>query len=394
MGFSSGPVSFRRYVVAGAQPEAIDQSILDKLDEHALRPRDLGVPEEVEYGWSGGRHVLDASFSFEHNVYADALSFGLRVDTNKVPGELKQAYTLMEEEAAAATNPSGFISKNQKRDVKDIVRRKVDDDLRSGKFRRSKLAGILWDFPSNTLYCAANSSTEEKLLELFERTFELKLLPLSSGTLGLRLLEPRGKRREYEDMRPTRFANGPEGESQAPDYPWVAKGDEAKDFLGNEFLLWLWHEADVRSGAVGNATIFIDRTLDLDCAYGQTGRDTLKADGPSRMREAADALQSGKVPRKAGIVMDAEGMQFKFNLTAETLAVSGLKLPDVEEAETPRVLFEERVAMLRGFCKSMDGMFDAFLKVRAGSSWEGHTSTMRRWISRSGRRAAVAAAVA
>jgi len=393
MGFSSGPLSFKRYTVTGAQPETIDQSILDKLDEHALRPRDLGVPEEVEYGWSGGRHVLDASFSFEHNVYADALSFGLRIDTNKVPGELKTAYTLMEEEAVAATNPSGFISKNQKRDVKDVVRRKIDDDLRSGKFRRSKLSPILWDLPSGTLYCAANQSTEEKLLELFERTFELKLLPVSSGTLALRLLEPRGKRRDYEDLRPTRFANGPEGESQAPDYPWVAKGPEAKDFLGNEFLLWLWHEADARSGSIGNATIFIDRTLDLDCSYGQTGRDTLKADGPCRMPEAADALQTGKVPRKAGIVMDADGLQFNFNLNAETLAISGLKLPDVEEAETPRVLFEERVAMLRNFCKSLDGMFDHFLKVRGGGGWEGQTSNMRRWISRAGRRA-VAAAVA
>jgi hypothetical protein len=49
--------------------------------------------------------------------------------------------------------------------------------------------------------------------------------------------------------------------------------------------------------------------------------------------------------------------------------------------------------MLRGFCKSMDAMFDAFLKVRASGAWEGQTSTMRRWINRSGRRP-VAAAVA
>jgi hypothetical protein len=34
-------------------------------------------------------------------------------------------------------------------------------------------------------------------------------------------------------------------------------------------------------------TIYIDRSLDLDCAYGQTGRDSLKGDGPSRMPEAA-----------------------------------------------------------------------------------------------------------
>jgi hypothetical protein len=392
MAFSSGPISYRRYIVAGAAPETIDQAFLDKLDEHALREREMGVPEEVEYGWSGGRHVLDASFSFQNNVYAEAICFGLRVDTNKVPGELKTAYTLMEEEAVAATNPSGFISKNQKRDVKDVVRRKIDEELRSGKFRRSKLVPILWDVAASTLFCAANTSTEEKLLELFERTFEMKLLPVSSGSLALRMLEPRGKRREYEDVRPTRFAVGPEGEGQAPDYPWVAKGPEAKDFIGNEFLLWLWHEAELHNGNVGHSTIFIDRQLDLDCAYGQTGRDALKADGPCRMPEAADALHTGKVPRKAGIVLDDSAMQFNFNLNAETLAISGLKLPEVEEADTPRVLFEERVALLRTFCKTFDALFEAFLKVRVGGAWEGQTSTMRRWINRSGRRAVAAVA--
>jgi hypothetical protein len=98
------------------------------------------------------------------------------------------------------------------------------------------------------------------------------------------------------------------------------------------------------------------------------------------------------VPRKAGIVLDDSAMQFNFNLNAETLAISGLKLPEVEEADTPRVLFEERVALLRTFCKTFDALFEAFLKVRVGGAWEGQTSTMRRWINRSGRRAVAAVA--
>src|SRR5438094_369448 len=116
MGFDSGSISFRRFAVMGQQPDAIDQDLLDKLAEHALRPGVLGLPEETEYGWSGGRHILDGNFSFDHNVYADALVFALRIDTNRAPGDLKHAYTLIEEEAAAAANPSGILSKNQKRD--------------------------------------------------------------------------------------------------------------------------------------------------------------------------------------------------------------------------------------------------------------------------------------
>jgi len=393
MGFASGSMSFRRFAVVGSGPTVPDQALLDKLAEHALKPGEFGVPEEVEYGWGGGRHVLDGSFGFEHNVFADAAHFAMRVDTNKVPGDLKKAYKFMEEEAVAAENPSGFISKNQKKDVKDTVRRKLDDELRSGKFRRSKLLPVLWDLPAGTLYSPASGASYEKLADLFERTFDLKLVPLTAGSQSLRLLEPRGRRRDYEDFRPTRFVHGPEGESQYPEYPWVAKGPEPKDFLGNEFLLWLWHEADSRTGAIatesaGEVTVYIDRSLDLDCSYGQTGRDSLRGEGPARMPEAKDGLRTGKVPRKAGLIVDANGIQSSFSLSGEALAVGSLKLPDVEDADSPRVVFEERVGMLREVSKTIDALFDTFLKTRASSAWEGYISGVRRWIVQTAKAAA------
>lgn len=387
----------------GQQPDTIDQSVLDKLAEHALNPGELGVPEEIEYGWSGGRHVLDNQFSFENNVFAEALNFALRIDTNRVPGELKKAYKLIEEDLLAKGNPSGFISKKQKKDARDVAEQQVDKELRSGKFRRSKLVSILWDLPSSTLYASVSGKSEEVLHEIFQRTFGLELQPLSSGSLALRVLEAQGKRRDYEDARPTRFIIGPEGESQPAEYPWVAKGPEAKDFFGNEFMLWLWQQADTHGGSVkiddrNDVAILFDRQIDLDCAFGQTGRDSLRGTGVTKMPEAIDALKSGKVPRKSGLILDSSGVQYNLNLTAESLSIGTLKLPEVEEAETPRVVFEERIAMLREFCKTLDALFTAFMTVRSGASWEGHTSAIRKWISRSTRpvpsNAGVAVAVA
>lgn len=388
MGFASGSVSFRRFTVVGKSkdmPKIADQDLLDKLAEHALKPGEFGGTEEIEYGWSGGRHIFDGQFSFGHNVFNDALCFALRIDTNKVPGDMKKAYQIMEEEAVAASNPSGFISKTQKKAVKEVVREKLEEETRSGKYRRSKLLPILWDVPERIVYCTASGSSMEKLLEIFERTFGLELEPLSAGSLALRLLEGKSKRREYEDLRPTRFAFGPDGESQQPEYPWVTKGPQPKDFLGNEFLVWLWHEADARSGTivaegVAEVTAFFDRALDLDCAYGQTGKDTIRGDGPSRTPEARDALRVGKVPRKAGLLLHASSQQYDLALAAESLAVGSAKLPEVEEAESPRALFEERITLLRDLSKTIDALFGAFLKVRASSSWEGQTGAIRRWI--------------
>jgi len=388
MGFASGSVSFRRFAVMGDAPSMVDQALLDKVDALILRPGDIGIPEEVEYGWSGGRHILDGNVGFERNVFSDCLHVALRVDTNKVPGTLKKAYTMMEEEAVASVNPSGFISKTQKRDVKETISQKLDDELRSGKFRKSKLVPLLWDLSNNMLYSPATGKSQEMLLELFERTFGLSLYPLSAGSAALRVLEPHGRRRDYEDSRPTRFVYGPEGESQHPEYPWTAKGPEPKDFLGNEFLLWLWHEAESRNGnlkvdGLGDVAVMFDKSLDLDCAYGQTGKDGLRGDGPTRMPEARDGLRSGKVPRKAGLVLEAGGHLFSLGFNAEGLSVGSAKFPDVEDAEDERGVFEERITLLRDLAKAIDGLYEAFLKVRCTGGWEGQTTTIRRWITSS-----------
>ena len=167
----------------------------------------------------------------------------------------------------------------------------------------------------------------------------------------------------------------------------VLIGDEAKDFLGNEFLTWLWHEAAVNEGVIdlenqGHATVFFDRSLDLDCSYGMTGRDALRGDGVTRMPEALDGLRSGKVPRKAGLTVEFTGDQFSFSINGESFAITALKLPEVEEADTPRVLFEERIAMLRMFSILIDSLFRDFLKTRFSSTWPGRTKDISKWISK------------
>jgi hypothetical protein len=387
MGFASGSVTFRRLAVIShaGKPIGTTEEILDGLRRDAVKERDLGVPEEVEYGWSGGRHIFDVGFSFDNNVYGDAVMFALRIDTNKAPGDLKKAYQAMEEEAAAAENPSGFLSKAQKKDVKDAVKAKLEDELRDGRHRRSKLVPVLWDTARNVVYSPATGQSLEKLREIFERTFGALLEPLGAGAIALRHLEPIGKRRDYEDLKPTRFVIGPEGEGQVPEYPWVAKGPEPKEFVGNEFLIWLWRETETHEGTIPltdrtDATVFFDRSLDLDCAYGQTGRDALRGDGPTKMPEARDALRSGKLPRKAGLIIDTAGEQFAFNFAAEGFAFNSLKLPEVE-ADTARELIEARIEHMATICKTMDDLYQSFLKVRTSSAWAGWTVDARKWIA-------------
>jgi hypothetical protein len=380
--FASGSISFRRVLVVG-DPGHLD-GILEALRANKFQGQELGVPEEVVYGWSGGAHIHDVEFTFEANVFNDFVLFALRVDTAKAPPELKRAYTAAEEAAAARSNPSGFLSKTQKREVRELVRQRLEDELKAGKHRRSRLVPVAWDTARRVLYTPAANADAEKLLELWERTFGdgCKLLPLSAGADALRDAESRGKRRDHEDARPTRFARGPQGDGQYPEYPWIAKGPEPKDFFGNEFLLWLWREAE--QGTLGDTTVFFDRGLELECAYGQTGRDTFRAEGPTRMSEARDALRQGKVPRRAGLILDTgAGEQFTFTLAAETLALSGVQLPKPETAETPREAVEMRLTSLTNLVLVLDDLYQAFLCQRLSGDWPRWTAATRRWIESS-----------
>src|SRR4051812_40073545 len=104
MGFGSGIVSFRRFNVVGPNV-TVDEALINKVKENAIFAHEEIGLEEVSYGWIGPRHIMDGEISFENNVYGDALHLAIRVDTNKVPGDVRKAMIAQEEDVQAKSNP-------------------------------------------------------------------------------------------------------------------------------------------------------------------------------------------------------------------------------------------------------------------------------------------------
>jgi hypothetical protein len=378
MGFASGSLSFFSFQVAGEHP-ADAEVLLDKMAEQVIVPNELGVPEPVQWGWAGGRHVLDGNFSLGENMFAEHLLVAMRVDTNKIPGDLKKAYTAIESAAVAKDNPSGFISKSQKRDVKAAVESKLNEEAKTGKFRKTKIVPVLWDLERKRLYSPAASTTREQLVELMERTFGVALTYVGPGTRAEFLKE--GK---LEDLKPTAFVEGPAGKGQTADYPWVADSSDSHAWLGNEFLTWLWYTADQKTGIIptsaGDVVVMFDKLLEMDCSFGENGKDVLHGAGPTQMPEAREALRSGKVPRKAGLILDHKSQQFTFQLQGDQFQVTGLQLPAAESADTPRSLMEDRTEKLRDFNTALYAVYQTFLKLRVSPEWAEAAKAISSWI--------------
>ena len=135
------------------------------------------------------------------------------------------------------------------------------------------------------------------------------------------------------------------------------------------------------------ATVFLARTLTLECPRGQTGFETITHEGPTRLPEAMRAVQSGKLPRKVGVTVVRHDVQYEFTLHAETLAIGGAKIPPPDD-EDERARLEARGQQLRDLNETFDLIFDAFGRVRFSAEWSKQLAKMQKWLSREDRRAA------
>jgi hypothetical protein len=384
MGFLNGRVSYVRYRVSGESPLPFGPETLEKVTEHAIGKHGGPDPTDgVSVGWAGGDHVLDQTFELEKNIIDYALHVAIRVDTDKIPGELLRAYTKIETDARAQLNPSGFPTKIQRLEAKEAARIRAEAEAADGRFRRRKHYPVLWDGTTNTLYAGATSAAVlDRLLPLFRETFGAELELISAGSLAQDQAGARGNGTMASALSPAIFL-GPEDEGLAA-VAWSSTDPARPDYFGNEFLLWLWHTLQndgdtIRLADGSEATVMLAKTLTLDCPRGETGRDSLVDIGPTRLPEAFRALQAGKLPRKAGLVIVRHNAQYELTLQAETLAVTGLALPKADGAHG-REAEVARIDSLRHLVQSLDLLYDAFGHRRTGPDWSGELSRIRRWL--------------
>jgi hypothetical protein len=383
MGFLNGRVSYVRYRVDGEGPLPFHDEHLDLIRRHAIgRHGAASSSDGVQIGWAAADHVLDLTFDPAKNIINDALHLALRIDTDKIPGDLLRAYTKIEIGARAKLNPSGFPTKAQREEAKEAARVRAEAEASDGRFRRMKHYPILWDGQSNQLYAGTSSPVVlERLLTLFRETFDRALEPITAGRLAYSRAQSLGLISAVEDAGPVGFL----GEQAAlQSVAWADASAPGPDFWGNEFLIWLWHTLQADGDTLtlpdgSSATVMLAKTLTLDCPRGETGRDNLTDLGPTRLPEAFRALQAGKMPRKSGLVVVRQGAEYDLTLQAETLAVSGASLPKAEGAAEHEAQVA-RIDSLRHLVETLDLLYDAYVHRRTGPEWLGELGRIRRWL--------------
>jgi hypothetical protein len=273
-------------------------------------------------------HLFDQEFDLGKNLINDAVHCSVRVDTNQIPSAIRKAWLQMEIAALAKDSPSGVATKSQKKEAKEAMEQRCIAEAATGKYRKMQQFPILWDQRQSLLYFGGSGGTASgHCADLLERVFEVELRRVSAGTIAQAWAIEADRVAEVDDLMPACFVPG----HHRGQINWANEHSQAPDFLGNEFLLWLWWTLENETDTIvlpdsTEAIVMLNKTLALECPNGESGKETITAECPIQLTEAIHALQSGKLPRKTGMTVVREGQRYDLVLQAESFAMSGAKI--------------------------------------------------------------------
>lgn len=164
------------------------------------------------------------------------------------------------------------------------------------------------------------------------------------------------------------------------------------EFLGREFLTWLWFRSDSQEGVfdlgeLGTAEILFEGKMTLEPDGEERGDSVTCAGAGFRLGEARFALTRGKKVTRASLRLIRGDDEWSFSLDSAWLNFSGLKVPKVmqDAGEDADGLFYERMFLIEQPIAVVNALFEEFVRIRVSSEWgRVELPALEEWIRRGG----------
>lgn len=162
------------------------------------------------------------------------------------------------------------------------------------------------------------------------------------------------------------------------------------EFLGREFLTWLWFRSESQEGVfdlaeLGTVEILFEGRMTLESDGEEQGNKVTCAGAGTRLNEARFALTRGKTVTQVSLRLIKGDDEWSFSLDAAWLNLSGLKVPKVmqDAREDADGLFYERMFLIEQPLAVANALFEEFIRLRVSPEWEqDELPALKEWIRR------------
>ena len=172
----------------------------------------------------------------------------------------------------------------------------------------------------------------------------------------------------------------------------VAVAYNRYQFLGEEFLTWLWYviekdqnliknfDNDFVALEIGNRIVFENRRK-------ESGEHiTIKGDGAS-LEEGILTLKKGALVTELNVMYKSAELTWQFTLKGESLNVSSLNIPNTglpESDEDLEGFVLEKIFLYDKILNFLKNIFIYFVKLRLSNRWQNKmVPEIRKWIQSS-----------
>lgn len=172
----------------------------------------------------------------------------------------------------------------------------------------------------------------------------------------------------------------------------VAVAYNRYQFLGEEFLTWLWFiieknqdlmknfDKDFLALEVGNRIVLDNRRKEA------AERLTIKGDDAS-LEEGIIALKKGALVTELNLVYKSSELTWQFTLKGESLNISSLSIPSTGAAESEEDLegiVLEKIFLFDKILNILENLFSHFAKLRISDIWQAkELPRIKKWIQAS-----------
>ena len=203
MSFQKARTSFTRFRIIDDIPADLWASIPEKLRQYAFIDID-DIAEERAFGWTSFDDMLDTEWRQAPPEKGDFLTFSLRLDTRRIPSAVLRKHVrlaLRDEEERIKALGKKFIGRERKKEIQEQVKLRL-----MGRFLPIPAEfQVVWNMRTGRVYFASTQTKMiEMFLDLFTRTFELRLEQLLPYSLALAMFGEEISAK-LDDVQSTKF---------------------------------------------------------------------------------------------------------------------------------------------------------------------------------------------
>lgn len=195
MPFRQGSLSVRRYLVQGEIPATFERTATMAIRRYTFRDIDGDRGEKESFGWINPRYPLERDFTWEDICDGPLVFLMIRRDRKNFSKVLFQAR--LAERISETMKQKGLERLTRQHRI--ALSEELTIKMLKETSPNSSFTEMIWDRNTGEVYMTATSTALcERIADLFESTFELKIIPQFPALNGFSWLAEKGLEEAFD----------------------------------------------------------------------------------------------------------------------------------------------------------------------------------------------------